>query len=158
MIRIAVAGLVLASSALAQSDSPARCPVVNGISATATAGGSRPRANESVLVPRVETRSSIDTTWTFDVRERQWTWRELAASVGLGYAGSSRSAPLTGTTTAPDSAARTGWSVCAAAGVGMREATLSVRGARGTVHLRADATALTRASSAMRDTTGRPRR
>jgi len=144
------------SAAHAQNASARQCPMVNGLFASATTTGDSLQPMRTTA--RVDERGVIDTTWTFDVRERTWSWREFAASVVLGFTSGSSASNTAGTTTAPRPAAASAWSVCAAASVGMRNSTLTLRGARGTVHLRADMSQLTRAGTTVRDTTSRPRR
>ncbi|HJQ19953.1 MAG TPA: hypothetical protein VJ867_06345 [Gemmatimonadaceae bacterium] len=145
----------------AQSGNAARCPVVDGITASVStddssrAGAPAPPA---APVPRLDARTAIDTTWSFNVTERTWSWPTLAASVGVGLSGGSAASRSGGMTTAPDSSAARAWSICAAASVGMRNSTLTLRGARGTVHLRADVSALQRAGRTTQDSTVRPRR
>jgi hypothetical protein len=134
------------------------CPMVNGIAASVSTTDSSAGARANSVGYPVDGRSAIDTTWTFDIRERTWTRPLFAASVGLGLTGGSAANAASGTTTAPDSAAARSWNVCAAASVGMRNPTLTLRGARGTVHLRADVSALKGAGRAVQDTTSRPRR
>ena len=148
---------LLASVADAQSASARECPVVNGLLVSATTGDS---ARRSTPMVRLDGRTAIDTTWTFDVRDRTWSWPRFAASVGLGVTGgpATSAGRSAGMTTAPDSGAAAEWSVCAAASVGMRNSTLTLRGAKGTVRLRADVGQLTRVGGAARDTTRRPRR
>ncbi len=145
--------LVLLPTVVGAQHAAIRCPVVNGISVTTDSGSpSPPRAG------RPTGRALIDTTWSFDVRELRWDRPTYAASIGLGFSGSASALRSTGTTTAPDSAAQRNWSVCAAVGIGMRDATLLLRGARGTVHVRADAAALQRIAGQLPDTTSRLRR
>lgn len=159
MSRVAMV-LVLAcagATAAAQQAPRAQCPVVNGIVATTSAGDSTPARRDSTRGLRIDATSIIDTTWTFDIRERRWSRPSFAASVGAGWSGGSSLTTARGMTTAPDSAAGRDWSVCAAVSIGMREPTLVLRNARGTVHLRADVSALTRSASPARDSTTRPR-
>jgi hypothetical protein len=88
-----------------------------------------------------------DTVIRFNVASRTWTWPYLLAHVGL----SCRDANLEiGTTTAPDTAARDRSRYCAGAVVEMRNSTLTLRGARGVVHVRLNRVAL--------DSTRQPRR
>ena len=81
----------------------------------------------------VPAQSPIDTTIRFDLRERTWNWPYLAAHVGLGCHGEEVSI---GTTTAPDSAFKNRERLCAGALVEMRNSTLTLRNARGLVHVR----------------------
>ena len=80
---------------------------------------------------------AIDTVIRFDVRERTWNWPYLAAHVGLGCQGQELTI---GTTTAPDSASRNRERLCAGALVEMRNSTLTLRNARGLVHVRVQRT------------------
>jgi hypothetical protein len=75
----------------------------------------------------------LDTVIRFDLRERTWNWPYLAAHVGLGCQGQEVSI---GTTTAPDSAFKNRERLCAGALVEMRNSTLTLRNARGLVHVR----------------------
>jgi hypothetical protein len=147
----------MAAAVGAQSAPSTQCPSVNGITASTSLSDSADAVRDTNRL-RLDSRTTIDTTWTFDVRERTWNWPSFAASVGIGFNGGSMSGRAGGTTTAPDSAAARAWSICAAASVGMRNSTLTLRGARGTVHLRADVSALTGAGRTTRDTASRPRR
>jgi hypothetical protein len=135
-----------------------KCPVVNGLFASISTGDSagerdtsRLRDTSNVLL-RVDSRMAIDTTWRFNISERRWTRPYLVASVGAGWAGNGGAS---GMTTAPDSRA---WSACASAAVGMRDPTLTLRGARGLVRLRADLTSLSRIRGAVRADSVQPRR
>jgi hypothetical protein len=93
---------------------------------------------------------ATDTTFRFDIRERTWTWPFFAAHVGLSCQGSNLSI---GTTTAPDSGARQREQYCAGALIEMHNSTLTLRNARGVVHLR-----LNRAAMVQRQDSTRPRR
>ena len=75
----------------------------------------------------------IDTVIRIDLRERTWNWPYLSAHVGLGCQGQD---VTIGTTTAPDSASRNRERLCAGALVEMRNSTLTLRNARGLVHVR----------------------
>lgn len=88
-----------------------------------------------------------DTVIRFNVESRSWTWPYLLAHVGLSCRGAQ---VLVGTTTAPDTAARDRERYCAGAVIEMRNSTLTLRGARGVVHVR-----LNRAPA---DSTRQPRR
>lgn len=158
-IRAAGTALMIASALQAQR-AATQCPVVNGIVASVTSGDSTSSriSRDTGAARRTVRATSIDTTWTFDIRERTWTWSSLAASVGVGLGGTSGEVAFAGMTPARDSLASRAWSVCAAASVGMQNSTLTLRGARGTVHLRANVTTLEDAGRRMRDTTSRPRR
>jgi hypothetical protein len=88
-----------------------------------------------------------DTVIRFHVASRTWTWPYLLAHVGL----SCRDATVEiGTTTAPDTTARDRSRYCAGAVVEMRNSTLTLRGARGVVHVRLNRAAF--------DSTTQPRR
>ena len=151
-----VLALTLCAAAASAQAPRTACPVVNGIAWSAGPADSARAPGDTMS--RQDSRTAIDTTWTFDIREKTWSWPEFAASVGLGFNGTRAPAGTGGTTPAPGSATGQAWSVCAAASVGMRNSTLTLRNARGTVHLRADVRALTDAARAVRDSAGRPRR
>jgi hypothetical protein len=128
---LALLGLVAAParaqiSRAADRGSAGECPVVGGISVAVTArdtAGATPRD-----LVRVDRNTSIDTTFSFDVSERKWAVAELAASVAAGLADTVRGK----------------WYLCAGAGVGLNRPTLTVRGARGQVRLRASLADLSR--------------
>jgi hypothetical protein len=89
-----------------------------------------------------------DTVIRFDVGARTWSWPYLLAHVGLSCR---HGGVAVGTTTAPDTAAATDREgYCAGAVVEMRNSTLTLRGARGVVHVRI--------SRAPADSTRQPRR
>jgi len=91
--------------------------------------------------------ATSDTVIRFDVASRTWTWPYLLAHVGL----SCRGAPVTvGTSTAPDTVSRVRDRYCVGAVVEMRNSTLTLRGARGVVHVRLN--------RALTDSTRQPRR
>jgi hypothetical protein len=114
-----------------RSDSSGVCPSVSGLVFQLFRGDTAlRRGRDSVSLAR---REVIDTTWTFHVAERQWNQQRLAAVVGAGLYGD---AAVRGTTSAPD-AART-WSACVGARIDLGNVNLMLRGARGSVHLRAD--------------------
>lgn len=94
--------------------------------------------------------TTTDTVYRFDVRERTWTWPYFAAHVGLSCQGGNLAI---GTTTAPDSGARPREQYCAGALIEMHNSTLTLRNARGEVHLR-----LNRAAMVQRRDSMRPRR
>jgi hypothetical protein len=149
-------GAVLPVSAAAQQlrpDSRTECPVVSGLVVSFSTADSANRQRPVDVGLRADARTVIDTTWTFDIGQRQWTRPFFAASIGAGWAGGQS---LLGTTTAPDSSGTKGWSACAGVSIGMRNPTLTLRGARGQVHLRADVRSLFPVSR--RDTTSRPQR
>jgi hypothetical protein len=144
------------SVAHAQDSTRASCPVVDGLSITLSTDSTTPGRSVTPRGFRLDARNTIDTTWTFDVRERTWTQPYFVASVGLGWSGGGLT---TGTTTAPDRSARRSWSTCAGAAVGMRNVTLMLRGAHGVVHLRADLSSLSRLNrTAAPDSAIKPRR
>lgn len=92
---------------------------------------------------------ATDTVIRFDVRERTWSWPYFAAHVGLScHAGNL----AIGTTTAPATATQHE-RYCAGAAIVMRNSTLTLRNARGVVHLRMD-----RAALMQRQDSTRPRR
>lgn len=80
---------------------------------------------------------AIDTSLSFSVADRRWTWSELWAVVaaGVSQAATVRAAGTPGTETAR-------WRSCAGAAIHMRDATLHLRGASGRIRFRADLTAL----------------
>lgn len=99
--------------------------------------------------------TASDTVIRFNVVSRTWNWPYLLAHVGL----SCRGATVTvGTTTAPDSAAKDGDRYCAGAVIEMRNSTLTLRGARGVVHVRVTRSDTSSARRAPMDSTGQPRR
>jgi hypothetical protein len=77
--------------------------------------------------------AATDTVIRFDVASRTWTWPYLLAHVGASCRGGD---VVAGTTTAPDTAARSTDRYCAGAVIEMRNSTLMLRGARGVVHVR----------------------
>ncbi|HMC56372.1 MAG TPA: hypothetical protein VKH19_14420 [Gemmatimonadaceae bacterium] len=137
-----------------------RCPA-NGVVVSVGGDDSTARARDTSAAHGAFSEIGVtgvrDTAWTFNMAERRWSWSSLMATVGAGLSGGSATPGTAGMTTAPDSAAGRAWNVCAAAAIGMREATLSLRNARGTVHLRTDLSALQR-GRAREDSTSRPRR
>jgi hypothetical protein len=120
------------------TDTATDCPVVGGVRASVTARDTG-RAVPRELV-RVDRRTSVDTTFTFDVGERRWNFASLAASVAAGLADTVRGR----------------WYLCAGAAVGLTRPTIVVRGARGEVRVRASLAQLSRALQPSRPT-GRPR-
>lgn len=88
-----------------------------------------------------------DTVIRFNVVSRTWTWPYLLAHVGLSCRGGHVEV---GTTTAPDTAAKDRDGYCAGAVIEMRNSTLTLRGARGVVHVRLNRAAM--------DSTRQPRR
>jgi hypothetical protein len=143
--RVVLGVAVAASAAHAQAarTSPAgsasACPVVGGIAASVTVRDTGRAARPRELV-RVDRRTAVDTTFTFNVAERRWSLSELAASVAAGLADSARGR----------------WYLCAGAAVGLRRPTLVVRGARGQIRLRASLEELSRALESRRPETRRP--
>ena len=89
----------------------------------------------------------MDTVIRFNVAARTWTWPYLLAHVGLTCRGAQ---VVIGTTTAPDTATRDRDRYCAGAVIEMRNSTLTLRGARGVVHVRVN--------RAPMDSTRQPRR
>ena len=128
--------LALATSVSAQAaPTPATdCPVVGGIRVSVTSRDTG-RATPRELV-RVDRRTSVDTTFRFDVAERRWSLASLAASAAAGLADTVRGR----------------WYLCAGAAVGLTRPTLVIRGARGEVRLRASLAALSRALEGSRRT------
>lgn len=125
------------------------CPAGTGL-VVRTAAGDAVVARDSVARPPAPfafapSRDAIDTTIAFDVPARTWTrdWFSAALALGIG--------PEAGTTDA-----RRAWRACAGASVWLGQSQLTLRGARGRVHLRADAGALR--ALATRDSTVRQRR
>lgn len=96
-----------------------------------------------------------DTVIRFNVVSRTWTWPYLLAHVGLSCRGA---AVTVGTTTAPDTAAKDRGRYCAGAVLEMRNSTLSLRGARGLVHVRVRRSDTASSRRAPMDSTGQPRR
>jgi hypothetical protein len=159
VITLAASVVTLSATQLfAQGGDGRRCQVVNGIVATVSGDSSMRTRDTSFAVQPGSSRSVIDTSWTFNINERHWSWSALNASVGAGLSGGATATRSAGMTTAPDSAAGHAWTLCAAAAIGMRNATLTLRGAHGTVRLRTDLTPLQRTGRTMDDSTSRPRR
>ena len=150
--------LLLARHVVAQAPDPRQsvCPAANGLGFTVWAGDSASGRDSGRALLRVGQREIIDTVWRFDIAERRWSRPAFFATVGAGWS----SAPTTtGMTSAPESTRGSrAWHACAGVSIGMREPTLVLRGARGQVHLRADVSALSRATRASRDTASQPRR
>jgi hypothetical protein len=96
--------------------------------------------------------TAIDTLIRFNVSERTWRWPFLSAHVGLSCQGGNLAI---GTTTAPDSAVMRREEYCAGAIVEMWNSTLTLRNARGVVHLRMNRVPLARERP---DSLSRPRR
>jgi len=116
-----------AAPVAAQSAPEQACPAGNGIRIYTVAGGADSAAPKQILA------TATDTVLTFDFAERKWSRTDFAAMVDVGWASDDRRR----------------FSVCAGVSVEMPDATLVVRGARGTVHFRAslDRLTLARASS-----------
>jgi hypothetical protein len=91
--------------------------------------------------------ATSDTVLRFDVAARTWTWPYLLAHVGLSCQGAQ---VTVGTTTAPDTTSRDRDHYCVGAVIEMRNSTLTLRGARGVVHVRLNRTLM--------DSTRQPRR
>jgi hypothetical protein len=93
-----------------------------------------------------------DTTWRFDMKNVQWSrpWYSAAFAVGCGD-----SSTVLGTTTAADTSRKR--TACVGVAIQMREPTLTLLGARGWIHVRLDAAALS-ALNKSRDSTEHPRR
>jgi hypothetical protein len=141
---------------------PDWCPAFGAtIDASATGGSVTDAAGVPTpvrdTVIRLDARTAIDTTATFSLEERRWRWSSIAAWVAAGAsgggsglaAGAHRSAGR-GTDSAP-------WHACVGAGLTMRDATLLVRRAGGTIRLKVDLSPLARLRSS--DSTGAvPRR
>ena len=87
----------------------------------------------TLAVAQVAPAIVTDTVIRFDVTARTWSWPYLMAHVGLSCRGGRIAV---GTTTAPDTAAADRDRYCAGAVVEMRNSTLTLRGARGVVHVR----------------------
>jgi hypothetical protein len=131
----------------------AQCPT-QGIVASVAPADSASRSASRVPRSNPGGAGLIDTTWRFDIALRQWSRPYFAASIGAGWTGDETAA---GTTSAPDAASKA--KVCAGVAIDMRAPTLVLKGARGAVHLRADARALTGAGRrAAGDSTRQPRR
>lgn len=101
-------------------------------------GPARPAREAS---PSPYERTSLDTTYTFDVAERRWTRPALAASVAAGTSGTDR-------TGAP-------WHACAGARVVLEGSMLVIRGARGVVRLHVALDALAAAGRGAASATSR---
>lgn len=72
----------------------------------------------------------VDTTWVIAIEARQWSWDDLFASLGAGFS-SGGTDPIR---------------ICAGATIELERATLFVRGAHGTIHLKLDAPRFSAAS------------
>ena len=98
--------------------------------------------------------ASTDSVIRFNIAARTWRWPYFAGHVGVSCQGPGASV---GTTTAPDSAARARDGYCAGALVEMYNSTLTLRGARGEVHVRVNGRLTDRRAPAS-DSTRVPRR
>jgi len=127
-------------SRAATAGSATDCPVVGGVRVSVTARDTGRAAAPRELV-RVDRGTTVDTTFTFNVVERRWTFAELAASVAAGLTDSTRGR----------------WYLCAGAGAGLTRPTVVVRGVRGSVRLRASVAELSRALGSSRPQSDRPR-
>jgi hypothetical protein len=120
-----------AANSLSSSGTSTSCPPGNGIHISVTSGtGSvtssdsaarRPGDTTSVINTIIDDRHSIDTTIVFNTAQKTWTRTNLAAALSVGLQGQSRGS----------------YSICAGVTALMPSATLTVRGARGTVHFAA---------------------
>lgn len=116
------AGFFFAIPVFAQSPEHAQaCAAGNGVRIYTVVGG----ADSGAVRPRAF--ASVDTVLIFDFAERKWTRTDFAAMVDVGWAGDDRRR----------------FNVCAGVSIEMPDATLVVRGARGTVHFRASLDRLT---------------
>lgn len=104
-------------------------------------------ATPTVSLVQAQVATVTDTVIRFNVASRTWTWPYLLAHVGTSCRGSE---VVVGTTTAPDTAAKDRDRYCAGAVIEMRNSTLTLRGARGLVHVRFN--------RAPKDSTRQPRR
>ena len=125
------ANLTLGQTSAANGTSTG-CPRGNGIHISVTSGtgtvtsssdstGRARRDTTSGINTIVDDRHSIDTTIVFNTAQKTWTRTNLAAALSVGLEGQSR-----GT-----------YSICAGVTALMPSATLTIRGARGTVHFAA---------------------
>jgi hypothetical protein len=121
--------------------SAADCPVVGGVRVSVTTRDTGKAAAAPRERVRIDRRTAVDTTFTFNVAERRWVLAELAASVAAGLADTARGR----------------WYLCAGGAVGLRRPTLVVRGARGQIRLRASVDTLSRALGPRQTESGRPR-
>jgi hypothetical protein len=95
------------------------CPGGNGIHISATTGKSTDSSSASNRVIRLG--QSVDTTLVFDISRKTWTRSDIAAQITVGLVDESR-----GT-----------YAVCAGVSALLPSATLTINGARGTVHFAA---------------------
>jgi hypothetical protein len=96
-----------------------RCPGGNGIHISATTGTGTDSSSGSNRV--IGLGQSVDTTLVFDISRKTWTRTNIAAQITVGIADESR-----GT-----------YAVCAGVSALLPSATLTISGARGTVHFAA---------------------
>jgi hypothetical protein len=96
-----------------------RCPGGNGIHISATTGTGTDSSSASNRV--IGLGQSVDTTLVFDISRKTWTRTNIAAQITVGIADESR-----GT-----------YAVCAGVSALLPSATLTISGARGTVHFAA---------------------
>jgi hypothetical protein len=107
----------------------AGCPGGNGIHISVNSGtgsnasdGTRTGTDSSSLLNTVvDEARSVDTTIVFNIAQKNWTRTNLAAAITAGLADQSRG----------------GFAVCAGITAFMPSATLSINGARGTLHFAA---------------------
>ena len=101
--------LALAPPLHAQGASPVECPDSGVVAVTA-----------DTLLARLS-RVSIDTTYTLSIARKQWTVRDLSASVAAGVTGMERAS----------------WRACAGAGVTIERADVLLENVQGRVRIRA---------------------
>lgn len=132
----AMATLVVGTAVAAQRpDSSAQpCAGLNGIVISAAAAGrdsARDTTTSSIGGPG---RTSIDTTFRFDVADRRWDWAWVRARIAAGASSAGAAASAGGSSPDP----RRSWHACAGAAIGMDSAVLRLHGVHGQVHLKAD--------------------
>ena len=115
------------------------CPVLNGVRIGADWGDSTSAGGRGGF--RLGGRTTIDTTFQFNVDERRWTRPSLTAYIAGGVSGVTSGAS-TGLTPATDP--RSEWHTCVGITLTMERPTVVVRGARGQLHLKMDLKPLTR--------------
>jgi hypothetical protein len=126
---VAFALLLLTVPALAQSGLPRQaCSTGTGVRISTVVGSADSAAPAPALL------TSADTVIKFDFAERKWSRTDFAAMLAVGWASDDRRR----------------FSVCAGVSIEMPDATLVVRGARGTVHFRASLDRLTLAGASPR--------
>jgi hypothetical protein len=99
----------------------AGCPGGNGVHISATTGTGTGTDSSSASNRVIGLGQSIDTTLVFDISRKTWTRSNIAAQITLGLVDESR-----GT-----------YAVCAGVSALLPSATLTITGARGTVHFAA---------------------